>query len=331
VSWFSFITPRYGIEYFNIRTYITAVFKEPVDVPDIPHEEWECAGVIAGDGLAHINEVWFVSVQYIELAQISMHELCLGIEGIDDPYDPGIGFGGILQFNIPKLGIWDLSLPDKRHDENIPVPDQWFGDRDSRIPGADKIRKLFSRPREDELLFCFLYMREPAVTNNIRAHGSEIRRLDPVDLDGNRGPVAFAIKNICLFSGADGSSYNGEPFLVDEFIEGKERHFVKNVFPNLELVRILDPDPHFLKALIEPILFFVDISSGTHKQVPILSCCSPDIVPYRGKDLNERFTACFLEIHRMNLTLAIGGLEIGIRPEAPVTTEFFWPPDNDLR
>ena len=71
--------PRYGIEKLNIRMYITTVFKEPVDVPDIPHQERESAGVIAGDRLAHIYDVWFVSVQYIELAQISMNKLCLVI------------------------------------------------------------------------------------------------------------------------------------------------------------------------------------------------------------------------------------------------------------
>jgi hypothetical protein len=86
------VKPCYGIENFNIRTYITPVFKEPVDIPDIPHQEREGTGVIAGDGLAHINDVWFVSVQYIELAQIRMHKLCLVIQRIDDTCDQGIGF-----------------------------------------------------------------------------------------------------------------------------------------------------------------------------------------------------------------------------------------------
>jgi len=104
VSWFGLITPCYGIEKFNIRPYITAVFEEPVDVPDIPHEERKGAWVITGDGLAHIYEVWFVSVQYIELAQIRMYKLRLIIQGIDNPRDLRIGLFRVLQFNIAERG-----------------------------------------------------------------------------------------------------------------------------------------------------------------------------------------------------------------------------------
>ena len=109
VSWFSFIKPRYGIEQFNIRTYITAVFEEPVDVPDIPHQEREGAGVIAGNGLAHINDVWFVSVQYIELAQIRVHQLCLVIQRIDDPRDLGIGL--LQDLPVQHCGAGDTGSP----------------------------------------------------------------------------------------------------------------------------------------------------------------------------------------------------------------------------
>lgn len=95
---------RYGIEQFNIRTYIAAVFKVPVDVPDIPHKEREGPGVIAGNGLAHIYEIGFVSVQYIELAQISMHKLCFFIEDVDDSRDLGIGLRRILSLTLRSWG-----------------------------------------------------------------------------------------------------------------------------------------------------------------------------------------------------------------------------------
>ena len=56
---------------------------------------------------------------------------------------------------------------------------------------------------------------------------------------------------------------------MHEFVKCEERNFVKNIFPYLKLVSILDPDAHFFQALIELILFFIDISSGTHKQVTL--------------------------------------------------------------
>jgi len=57
---------------------------------------------------------------------------------------------------------------------------------------------------------------------------------------------------------------------VHEFVKRKERNLVKNVLPNLELVRIPDPDAHLPEALIELIQFFVYLSSGTHGQVTIV-------------------------------------------------------------
>jgi hypothetical protein len=49
LSWFGSVKPGHRIENFNIVPDIAAVFEEPVDVPDIPHQEWEGTGVIAGD------------------------------------------------------------------------------------------------------------------------------------------------------------------------------------------------------------------------------------------------------------------------------------------
>ena len=42
--------------------FAALLFKEPVHVADVPHQELEGTRVIAGDRLAHIDEIWVVMV-----------------------------------------------------------------------------------------------------------------------------------------------------------------------------------------------------------------------------------------------------------------------------
>ena len=77
---------------------------------------------------------------------------------------------------------------------------------------------------------------------------------------------------------------------MHELVERKEGDLIKNIFANLEIVRILDPDAHLLEALIKPIQIFIDIVSFLtqfHRSSLNSPAPSLDVFPHRGKDLNE--------------------------------------------
>ena len=49
ISWFRCIQAGHGIENIDIALHIAPAAEKPVDIPDVPHEKREGAGVIAGD------------------------------------------------------------------------------------------------------------------------------------------------------------------------------------------------------------------------------------------------------------------------------------------
>src|SRR5208337_899200 len=102
-------------------------------------------------------------------------------------------------------------------------------------------------------------MGKPAVSHNIGTHRGEIRCPDPVDLYGYGNIVTLTVKDICLFSGADGSAKNGKPFLMHEFVKREKGDVIKNILPYLELVGIPDADAHLFETLIEPVQLFVNV------------------------------------------------------------------------
>src|SRR5512145_2064886 len=58
---------------------------------------------------------------------------------------------------------------------------------------------------------------------------------------------------------------------------------------------------------------------------------SLDIVPDRGKDLDEPFPAGLLEVHRVHLGFSVRGFKIGICGKGTVTAEFLRPFDRNFR
>ena len=278
--------------------------------------------MIAGYGLAHINKVWFVVIQYIELAHVSMHELSFLIKPVDAIDYLRIRFRGIFQADIPELGIRHLILAEEGHDEDVPVPDHGFGNRYPGIPCADKVCKLLPRPGKDELLFRLFNMREAAIARNVGTHGGKIRGPDSVDLDSNGGSVPLTIKDVRLLSRADGTADHRDPFLVDQLVEGKEGDLVEDVLPNLELVSVFYPDAHLFEALVELILFLVKIPAGAQKEVTVTMEVLLDIFPDGSKDPDERFTAGLLEIKWMHFTFPVRCFKVWIGYKDAVTAKF---------
>ena len=66
--------------------------------------------MITSDRLTHINEIWLVAVQYIELAQVPMHEFSFVVKDIDILHDGCIDPCRVIDISIFELWVRDLIL-----------------------------------------------------------------------------------------------------------------------------------------------------------------------------------------------------------------------------
>ena len=181
----------------------------------------------------------------------------------------------ILDRGVPELRVGYLVLAQEPHQEDVPVERERFGDRDLRLVRPGEVAVLLLRPGEDEGLACPPDAREPAVPCQVLVHRLEVRRLDPVDLDGEPLTVALAVEDVRLFPGADRAADRREQLLVDELVEGHEGDLVKDIVPYLHRIGVLEPDAHRLDLAIELFILFF----AAHGRI---TCCRRSRVRGRG-------------------------------------------------